>query len=129
MGYNVTLSPNECLKMEPLVLFETLKKDLVFDIPENVNSSTNQRIAAATITKATAYASYFTEMETRAKLMKKAAKAAKDTEEYNRLMSIEDVFKALKDVSKMQIENVAKLMTLKRLELDEQRQNYNNHIT
>lgn len=129
MAYKIALTPQECLKMDPLELFETLRSDMDFIIPSDVSSPANRKIAAETITKATAYASYFTEMETRAKLQKKVAKAAKQTDEYNRLLNIEDVFKSLKEVSKMQIENVAKMMTLKRLELDEQRNNYNANIT
>jgi hypothetical protein len=123
------LPPQECFKIEPLELLDKLKSDMMFPIPPNVNSRENRLIAAQTITKATAYESYCAEMETRAKLLKKAAKAAKQTEEYNRMMSYEDIFKTLKEISKQHIENVAKLMTLKRLELDEQRQNYNNQIT
>ena len=123
------LPPQECFKIEPLELLDKLKSDMMFPIPPNVNSRENRLIAAQTITKATAYESYCSEMETRAKLLKKAAKASKQTEEYNRMMSYEDIFKTLKEISKQHIENVAKLMTLKRLELDEQRQNYNNQIT
>ena len=129
MAYKINLSPQDCLSMEPIELLEMLKKDMLFTIPDNVSTPANKKIASDTISKATAYATYFTEMETRAKLMKKAAKAAKNTEEYNRYMSVEEVFKSLKEISKMQIENVAKLMTLKRLELDEQKNNYNNNIT
>lgn len=123
------LPPQQCFKMDPLELLDKLKSDMMFDIPPNVNSRENRLIAAQTITKATAYESYCTEMETRAKLLKKAAKTAKQMEEYSRMMNYEDIFKAMKEIAKQHIENVAKLMTLKRLELDEQKQNYNNNIT
>lgn len=123
------LPPQECFKMEPIVLLDTLKNEMYFKIPENVNSRENKVIAAQTITKATAYESYCTEMETRAKLLKKAAKATGKTDEYNRMMAYEDIFKTLKEIAKQHIDNVARLMTLKRLELDEQRQNANPQIT
>lgn len=126
---NDTATPQDYLKMDPLELLEVLKKNMVFNIPENVNTPANKKMASDTISKATAFATYFTEMETKAKLLKKAAKASGNTSEYNRYLSVEDVFKSLKEISKMQIENVAKIMTLKRLELDEQRSNYNSHIT
>ena len=126
---NDTVAPQDYLKMDPMELLETMKKDMVFVIPEHVHTPANKKIASETISKATAFATYFTEMETRAKLLKKAAKASGNTAEYNRYLNVEDVFKSLKEIAKMQIENVAKIMTLKRLELDEQRSNYNSHIT
>ena len=128
MSYKVSLTQKQCFDMDPLALADLLEKELQFNIPDEVVGE-GQRIATQTITKATAYASYFQEMETKARLMKKNAKKAKNTEEYEKMMAIEDVFKSFKEVAKMQIENVAKLMTLKRLELDDQRNNYNSNIT
>ena len=55
--------------------------------------------------------------------MKRAAKTNKNKEEADRLMGIEEVFKSCKEIAKMQIENVAKIMTLRRLDLDEQKNN------
>ena len=109
--------------MDPIELVEMLDKEMKFDIPDNVETRENQKIAADTITKATAFATYFTDMETRAKLLKRAAKASKNKEESERLLGIEEVFKSFKEISKMQIENIAKIMTLRRLDLDEQRNN------
>ena len=64
-------------------------------------------------------------MEMKAKLLKRAAKTAKNKEEADRLLGIEDVYKACKEIAKVQIENVSKLMTLRRLDLEEQKQNGN----
>ena len=102
-------------------------KEMQFDIPDNVETRENQKIASNTITKATAFAAYFTEMETKARLMKRAAKASKNKEEFDRLIGVEEVFKSCKEIAKLQIENVAKIMTLRRLDLDEQKNN--SHIT
>lgn len=123
MSYKVTLNAKQCLAMDPIKLAEHLMEDMNFDIPTDVETRENQRIAANTITKATAYATFFTDMETKAKLMKRAAKSAKNKEESERYLGIEEVFKSCKEIAKMQIENVAKIMTLKRLDLDEQRAN------
>lgn len=127
MGYKITLNPSECLAMEPIKLAELMGEEMKFDIPENVETKENQKRAANTITKATALASYFTDMETKARLMKRAAKAGKNKDEFDRLIGVEEVFKSCKEIAKMQIENVAKIMTLRRLDLDEQRNG--NYVT
>ena len=129
MSYKVTLTQKQCFNMDPLELADMLEKEMRFNIPDEVIGRENQKMASETVTKATAYASYFTEMEMKARILKKTAKAAKKTDEYNRMMAIEDVFKSFKEIAKMQIENVAKLMTLKRLELEDQKNNYNSNIT
>lgn len=123
MGYKVSLNQVNSMSMDPIELANLLNDEMEFNIPEDVETRENQRIAADTITKATAYATYFTDMETRAKLMKRAAKASKNKEEAERLLGIEEVFKSCKEIAKMQIENVAKIMTLRRLDLDEQKNN------
>ena len=123
MGYKISLNQKQCLGMDPLELAEMMSEEMKFVIPDNVETRENQKIAADTITKATAYATYFTDMETKARLLKRAAKANKNNDEYNRLIGIEDVFKSCKEIAKMQIENVAKIMTLRRLDLDEQKNN------
>jgi hypothetical protein len=123
MSYKVTLNAKECLKMDPIELADLMSAEMVFDIPEEVETKEGNIRAGNTITKATAYASYCTEMETKAKLLKRAAKAEKNKEEADRYLGIEDVFKACKEISKANVENVAKLMTLRRLDLEEQKQN------
>ena len=107
--------------MDPIELIELMSQEMQFDIPNDVETKENNKIASDTITKATAYAAYFTDMEIKARLMKRAAKANKNKEEFDRLLGVEEVFKSCKEIAKMQIENVAKLMTLRRLELDEQK--------
>lgn len=123
MNIRATFDQKKYLQMDPLELVEKLGEDVQFTIPENVETKDNQTVATMTITKATAYASYFAEMEMKAKLLKRAAKNNKDKDEAERLLGVEEVFKSFKEISKMQIENVAKIMTLKRLELDEMRAN------
>lgn len=125
MSYKIKLSFNQaqCLAMDPLELTNVMMSELQFEIPENVETRENQKIASDTLTKATAFATYFTEMETRAKLMKRAAKASKNKEEADRYLGVEEVFKSCKEIAKLQIENVAKIMTLRRLDLDEQKNN------
>ena len=123
MSYKVSLDKVICLSMDPVELAELLGREMSFDIPDNVETRENQKMASDTITKATAYATYFTEMETKARLMKRTAKANKNKDEFDRLIGVEEVFKSCKEIAKMQIENVAKIMTLRRLDLDEQKNN------
>ena len=123
MSYKVSLDKVNCLQMDPVELADMLGREMEFIIPDNVETRENQKIASDTITKATAYATYFTEMETKARLMKRVAKTNKNKDEFDRLIGVEEVFKSCKEIAKMQIENVAKIMTLRRLDLDEQRNN------
>ena len=123
MSYQITLNQSKCLAMDPIELAELMGNEMKFDIPNDVETKDNQMIAANTITKATAFASFFTEMETKAKLMKRAAKASKNKEEFDRFIGLEEVFRSCKEISKMYIENVAKLMTLRRLDLEDQKNN------
>ena len=123
MSYKVSLDKVNCLSMDPVELAELLGREMSFDIPDNVETRENQKMASDTITKATAYATSFTEMETKARLMKRTAKANKNKDEFDRLIGVEEVFKSCKEIAKMQIENVAKIMTLRRLDLDEQKNN------
>ena len=127
MSYKVSLNQKQCLGMDPIELAELIGQEMQFEIPDNVETRENQKIASNTITKATAYAAYFTDMETKARLMKRAAKVSKNKEEFDRLIGVEEVFKSCKEIAKLQIENVAKIMTLRRLDLDEQKNN--GHIT
>lgn len=123
MSFKVTLNQAQCLQMDPIELANLMMRELQFEIPTDVETKENQKIAAQTLTKATAYATYFTDMETRAKLLKRAAKTGKNKDEAERLLGIEEVFKSCKEIAKLQIENVAKIMTLRRLDLDEQKNN------
>ena len=126
---SLTNNSTKYFEMDPIELAEELGNELKFEIPPNVETKENNKIATVTITKATAYAAYFTDMETRARLMKRAAKASKNKEEFDRLIGVEEVFKSFKEISKMYIENVAKLMTLRRLDLEEQKNSGNPNIT
>lgn len=123
MSFKVALNQNECLAMNPSELADLMVEEMKFEIPDNVETKENQKIASNTLTKATAFMTYFTEMELKARLLKRTAKASKNKDEFERLLCIEDVFKTCKEIAKLQIENVSKIMTLRRLDLDEQKSN------
>ena len=123
MAKRVQFNRDNCLAMQPLELSERLRNEMVFDIPEEVITDAGNRMASDTISKATAYMTFCIEMETTAKIMKRAAKTEKQKEEADRLMGLEEVFKSYKEIAKATIENVAKIMTLRRLDLDEQQHN------
>ena len=116
----------QLLAMEPMQLIEVIQKDFVFQIPETLDSPVERRIASDTITRATALNIFYASMETQARIRKRAAKAAKlSQQEQERLHGLEEVFKVYKEGAKSYIDNIAKMMTLKRLELDEQKNNRN----
>lgn len=121
MSYKITLDQKTLLNMEPTELVEVLMQDMDFEIPENVDTEKNKRIAANTLTKAHAFESFFAAMELKAKLMKRVAKSGKNKEESDRLLGVEEVFKTCKEISKLQVDNVSKIMTLRRLAIDEER--------
>ena len=114
---------HQYLLMDPLELTDVLTPLVQCELPAHVETKENQILAAQIINKATAYASYFSTMEIKAKLLKRNAKAEKNKDEFDRLLGVEEVFKTYKEIAKMQIENVARLMTLRRLDLDEQKNN------
>ena len=107
----------QLLAMEPMQLIEVIQKDFVFQIPKTLDSSVERR---------TALNIFYASMETQARIRKRAAKAAKlSQQEQERLHGLEEVFKVYKEGAKSYIDNMAKMMTLKRLELDEQKNNRN----
>ena len=121
MAYQVTLNQNALFSMDPTSLIEILMQDMQFVIPDDVETDANRRIASNTLTKAHAFETFFSEMELKARLRKRAAKASKNKEEAERMLGIEEVFKTCKEISKLQIDNVSKIMTLRRLALDEEK--------
>ena len=59
--------------------------------------------------------------------MKRVAKSGKNKEETDRLLGVEEVFKTCKEIAKLQIDNVSKIMTLRRLAIDEEKNG--SHVT
>lgn len=127
MSYRINLNQKTLLAMDPSELVEILTSEMQFDIPSDVETAENKKIAANTLTKAHAYESFFAEMELKAKLLKRVAKSGKNKEETDRLLGIEEVFKTCKEISKLQIDNVSKIMTLRRLAIDEEKNG--SHVT
>ena len=101
MSYRINLNQKTLLAMDPSELVEILTSEMQFDIPSDVETAENKKIAANTLTKAHAYESFFAEMELKAKLLKRVAKSGKNKEETDRLLGIEEVFKTCKEISKL----------------------------
>ena len=95
---------------------------LIFLVKENFGSPETAEIVSAEMNE-----SFFAEMELKAKLLKRVAKSGKNKEETDRLLGVEEVFKTCKEIAKLQIDNVSKIMTLRRLAIDEEKNG--SHVT
>ena len=105
------------LSMNPEDLAEKLRKEVDFGKIENLNSP--QAVTEA-INKSIAYASYFKELETLAKINKRKGKREKlPLEEQDRRLGVEEVFETYKRIAEMQYDKVVKMMTARRLQLEE----------
>lgn len=107
----------ELLAMDPIKLAEKLRKEVDFGKVENLNSP---QAVTDTINRSISYASYFKELETIARINKRKAKREKlAPEEQDRRLGVEEVFETYKRIAEMQFEKVTKMMTARRLQIDE----------
>lgn len=111
------------LKMQPIELLEFLNEQMsIKEMPALDNEDAYKEVTDM-LNKATAYACYFRQMETIARIKKREAKQSHASmEEINRCLGIEEVFETFKRISEAQLELIAKTFTAKRLVLEEFRQ-------
>lgn len=122
MQVNIQIKPSDLLAMDPMDLAEYLKTQVVFEMPIDVDTPENKRKAVETLSQATAYICYFREMEMFAKYSKRKAKRNKcSPEEADRLIGVEEVFEMYKRIAEQYYDSCSKLMTMKRLQIDETR--------
>ncbi len=104
--------------MAPLELAEFLRTEVAsVIIPDDLDTNEHVQQAVQAMNALTAYYSYFKEMETLARVMKRQAK--RNRAEADHLLSIEEVFEAYKKICSQNYECITRQMTLKRLSLDE----------
>lgn len=108
---------DELMGMDPIELAEKLRKEVDFGKIENLNSP---QLVTDAINKTISYASYFKELETIARIKKRQAKREKlPPEEQDRRLGVEEVFETYKRIAEMQFDKITKMMTAKRLHIDE----------
>lgn len=116
----IQVKPSSLLAMEPETLAEFLRNEVELDTPESIDTPEGRAAAARAMQKATAYICYFREMEALAKARKRKRKRDGCTpEEADNLLGCEEIFEAYKKIAEQHFDQVAKMMTLKRLMLDE----------
>lgn len=102
-----------------LNFFITELRDDSFNIT-TIDSGEDKRRCADTLNKMASYNSYFAEMRQMAKLTKRRLKSESvEKEIVDKALGLEEVFDTLCSFCENQINVITKLMTLKRLELDE----------
>lgn len=106
-------------KIDPGELQQRLHNELNISLIPDIDSEENKAAAITLMSRMTAYISYFTEMEVLTRNMKRATTKKEEPELYTTLISNEEIYGAYKDICKQTYDATAKLMTMKRLALDE----------
>lgn len=113
----IKTNDSDLLGKDPLDLVTLLRAEIDVEVPEALNTQEEVSMAVNAMNKLTAYISYFKEMETIARILKRQQKGNK--EEAVRLLGVEEVFETYKRACEQNYEYVTKLMTMKRLMIDE----------
>lgn len=114
------MSANTVLKKDPVELIAFLHSELnEIEIPEDLTTKEQVNQAVAAMNQLTAYICYFKEMELIARVKKRQAKNNKKKELTDHYLSMEDAFETYKRICEHAYEKVTKLMTMKRLNMDE----------
>lgn len=116
----LNLKYNTLLEMDPVSLNTLLHNEVDLDFPKTIDTNEEKNKALGMMNKAAAYICYFKEMETLARTIKRRAKSNKESQkEIDRILSCEEIFETYKRNSERVYEYISKMMTMKRLMLDE----------
>ena len=116
----IKAKPVDLLHMDPFELSEYLRNIVDLSLPESIDTKESAKSAICIMNKAVAYACFFKEMESLAKTYKRKMKREGCTAEVaDNLLGCEEVFEAYKRISERHYDYVAKMMTLKRLQIEE----------
>lgn len=123
MDRKINLEPEVLIQMEPMELIDLISSQLDFITLEHIDTDRNKYAAIQEMNKLTAYICYFREMETLARIRKREVKRKKCTrEESDRILSVEEILGAYRSICEQRYEQLAKMMTMKRLMLEEIKQ-------
>ncbi len=116
----INLKNSTLIEMDPLSLQNLISNEIDLDLPKSIDSNKEKKEALNMMNKAISYVCYFKELETLARIMKRKAKRdKKDQNEVERLLSCEEIFETYKRISENIYTQISKMMTMKRLMLDE----------
>lgn len=111
---------NNLLSMEPIDVLNYLKYHVDVSIPESIQSKQDKDKASKMLVHAANWSCYLREMEQRARLQKRMAKACKkDRSEIERFLGLEETFATYKKNCEQVYDVILKQMTMARLHLDE----------
>lgn len=116
----IKVKPATLLHMEPMALADFLRSEMELIIPASIDTDKDKKEALEEMNKAAAYICYFREMETLTKTLKRKNKRNGCVpEETDRLLGCEEVFETYKKIAEQTYDYITKMMTMKRLMLDE----------
>lgn len=118
MMNGISLNANTLLGLEPMELIAELNSAVTFQTIGDIDTEQNKILAVDIMNKASAYICFFREMEIRARCQKREARK-NDKDEASRLLGLEEIFEAYRKISEQHYEQIAKMMTMKRLAIDE----------
>lgn len=114
------LKTETLINMDPESLNMLLHNEIDISIPTNIDTSETKAKAVETLNKTIAYTCYLKELETLTRVLKRKAKrVSNNTKEVDRLLSCEEIFETYKRNCEKIYDYISKLMTMKRLTLDE----------
>lgn len=116
----VNVKPELLLQRDPLELAEFFRQNVEIKIPASIDTDAEKRTAIQEMNKVTSYICYFKELETVARIYKREEKRKGcSAKEADRLIGCEEVVEAFKRICEQCYEQLSKLMTMKRLMLEE----------
>lgn len=111
---------NDLLSMDPMDVLNYLKYRVNVCIPESIRSEEEKAKASKMLIHTASWSCYLREMEQRARLQKRIAKACReDKSEFERLLGLEETFQTYKKNCEQIYDAILKQMTMARLQLDE----------
>jgi hypothetical protein len=114
------VKPNSLVGMEPLELMKFLRSEIDTELFDSLDTDAERKAVVTEMNRLTSYIVYFTEMETFARNAKRTSKRNHESkEETERLLGVEEVFGTYKEMCQQLYTQHSKLMTMKRLMLDE----------
>lgn len=111
----------ELLKMQPEELFSYCKEHAdKLTLPEEIDTPEGKRILQTQLNYTTAMIAYYKELEEIAKIEKRRIKREGCTrEEADRSLAVEEIFAMYKSIFERYYENLAKMVTIKRMSIEE----------
>jgi hypothetical protein len=114
------VKPTSLLAMDPMELMKLLSNEIEYTLLDDIDTDMTRKQAINEMNRLTSYIVYFKEMKVLARNAKRQSKRNHDAkDETDRLLGVEEVFETYEDSSRQLYEQITKMMTMKRLELDE----------